>query len=113
MNKETIQSIIEWHTKTFPNATLEGQLEKFKKERKEWLDSEHTDISELADMFIVACGVARFDTIEAMFCFGRVDDNLTISVFQTKELEKAIDKKMEINRKRKWNFQDGQYQHKE
>lgn len=111
--KETIKSIIDWHEITFPDATLLGQKEKYHKEFQEWYMSGCEDISELADMFIVACGIARFNTIEAMFCFGRVDDNLTISVFTTKELEKAIDKKMEINRKRKWNFQDGQYQHKE
>lgn len=113
MNKETIQSIIEWHTKTFPNATLEGQLEKFKKERKEWLDSEHTDISELADMFIVACGVARFSIVDALYLFKDCIDEASKAVITFGMLETAIEKKMGINRKRKWNFENGQYQHKE
>ena len=64
--KETIKSIIDWHEITFPDATLEGQLEKFKKERKECLDSEFTDISELADMFIVACNFTDAQTQDLM-----------------------------------------------
>lgn len=34
--KETIETIIQWHAETFPNATLDGQIEKFNDEHKEW-----------------------------------------------------------------------------
>lgn len=113
MNKETIQSIIEWQEQTFPDATLEGQIKKFKIEHLEYSMSHPKDISELADMFIVACGIARFDYIKSFSCFTIIDDILESSSFTDSDFVKAVDDKMAINRKRKWNFQDGQYQHKE
>lgn len=110
---ETIKSIIDWHETTFPDATLEGQMHKFDTEHSEFIETERTDIMELADMFIVACGIARFGIIEAMRYFERFDNNFILSAFSSKELEKAINEKMEINRQRKWNFENGVYQHKE
>lgn len=110
--KESIKSIAEWSEHTFPDATLDGQLQKFKDEKREWWDSERDDILELADMFIVACSLTRFNSPEAMFCFGRVEEELCHSAFVTQDLEKAVDEKMAINRKRQWNFSNGQYQHK-
>ncbi len=103
--KESIKSIIEWHETTFPDATLKGQIEKFMAEWREW--EQDRDISELADMFIVACGIARFNSVLALDYFWE------ISHIGTEGLSEAINKKMEINRQRKWNFQNGQYQHKE
>lgn len=65
---ENIQSIIEWHTKTFPDATLTGQKAKFDEEITEYEKANTpTDIAfEMADLFIVACGIARFDNIQGM-----------------------------------------------
>lgn len=112
--KETIKSIIEWHETTFPDATLEGQKVKFEKEQKEWFDSDGQDLSELADMFIVACGIARFDSIVALDYFNSIYLSVTYwDPIRNRDLQEAIDKKMEINRQRKWNFENGQYQHKE
>ena len=64
-------------------------------------------------MFIVACGIARFDTMISICSFGIVSQYMLAASFEPKQLSDAIDKKMKINRKRKWNFQDGLYQHKE
>lgn len=113
--KESIKSIIEWHETTFPDATLMGQEEKFEKEYKEYKESGKKDILELADMFIVACGVARFPngSGSAILCFVRTSNELEKSNFTGDELQEAVDKKMEINRQRKWNFENGVYQHKE
>lgn len=113
MNKETIQSIIEWHKKIFPDATFYGQKEKYNKEFQEWYMSGCKDISELADMVICACGVARFSIVDALYLFKDCIDEASKAVITLGMLETAIEKKMGINRKRKWNFQDGQYQHKE
>jgi len=33
---ETIQTIIEWSAATFPDATVRGQIKKFKEEKEEW-----------------------------------------------------------------------------
>lgn len=119
--KESIESIARWHRETFPDATLLTQLEKFKEETQEWHNSQHItdegiivgDISELADMFIAACGIARFNRIDAIFNFMYVADELENSTYASIDLEQAIDAKMEINRARKWNNKDGYYKHKE
>lgn len=110
--KETIKSIIEWHEQTFPDATLEGQIEKFDDELSEYGESEC--LEELADLFIVACGIARFDFIEALPCFAKVEQLLKlwekISVSR-RAFEIAVNEKMQINRKRKWNKIGNTFQH--
>lgn len=108
--KETIETIIQWQRETFPNATLEGQIEKFKDERKEWEQAEmhYEELWEAADMFIVACGIARFSLRIALGYFAEVE-NISSSY---DGFDDAINEKMEINRKRQWNFNNGQYQHK-
>jgi hypothetical protein len=109
--KETIKSIIEWHEQTFPDATLEGQIEKFYDELAEY--NEEYNIKELADMYIVACGIARFDSVQALDYFAVVykaimDYKLLAVPFLLREV---IDDKMQINRKRKWGKQGNSYQH--
>ena len=84
-------------------------------EKREWKESLRPatedfvcgDLDELADMFIVACGLTRFSNTEAMFCFGSVEQELYDSLFSQSDLEDAIDKKMERNRARIWKKQDG------
>lgn len=109
--KETVYSIAAWSQEVFPDATFEGQLNKFKGEKSEWLATNRADIYELADMAIVASSIARFSVVEAMFCFGRVEEELLVSGFATWQLEEAINKKMEKNFLRTWEKKDGQYQH--
>lgn len=112
--KETIKSIIEWSEETFgDNITLEGQLTKFRDELNEWLATDRTDITELADLAIVASSVARFSVIEAVSCFACVAEEGSRSQFTEQQLEEAINKKMKTNRSRKWEKKDGQYQHVE
>ena len=111
--KETIKSIIDWHEITFPDATVRGQKEKYHKEFQEWCMSGCKDISELADMVICAYGVARFSIVDALYLFKDCIDEASKAVITLGMLETAIEKKMEINRQRKWNFENGQYQHKE
>ena len=111
MIHETIDSIIQWHKQTFPDATLRGQLKKFDDECLEWHQSDRADISELADMAIVACGIARFSAERALFCFSEVYDHLVLSTYKRSQLAKAIDKKMAINRQRKWKKTGGSFQH--
>lgn len=109
--KETVCKIATWSQEVFPDANLVGQLNKFKEEQSEWLESNREDIEELADMAIVACSIARFSVIETMFCFSRIEEELCHSAFSTKELEEAINKKMQKNLLRNWEKKDGQYQH--
>ena len=112
--KETIDTIIQWHKETFPDATLEGQLEKYQEEQREGVESDYADIKELADMFIVACGIARFDIFEGLFYMHDVYEWYLESqnIINFADLEKAIEEKMEKNRKRVWNkTAEGTYHH--
>ena len=110
--KETIYSIIQWHAETFPDATLEGQIEKYVEEQNEYIESDYKDIKELADMFIVACGVARFDMCEGLYYIADVFDwfneDATIS---WDDLFKAVSEKMTVNRQRTWHKEEGLYKH--
>lgn len=109
-----IYQICIWHNETFPKATLEGQRRKFKEEFEEFVaaeDPEHK-LAELADMYIVACGIKRFDESLALHLIGRVLEFGADADFTIKELLCAIDKKMEINKARKWSGKDGCYHHR-
>ena len=116
MKHESIASIIAWHTETFPEATLDGQIEKFLEERVEYATAENAEheIEELADCFIVACGIARFNPVYGSRFLGETfnaftqNHNVTIA-----KLQDAIDAKMKTNRKRKWGKGKGNYQHVE
>ena len=110
---ESINTIIEWHKQTFPDATLEGQVKKFKEEYDEYYAGQQ-NICELADMYIVACGIARFDGVVALEFFAIVYQIMrqwTVigAIYLFKEM---IDKKMKKNRKRIWNKTgNGTYHH--
>ena len=108
---ETIKNIIEWHEQTFPDATRYGQLLKFKEKAKEYHDTHNPD--ELVDMFIVACGMARFSNILAMQYFGMVYQFLCLTDIKVREFGMLVERKMEKNRKRVWNkVGSGIYHHK-
>lgn len=116
--KENIASIIQWHTETFPNATLEGQLQKFEDEKQEYADENEKNflsdatLMELADLIIVACGIARFDMLQginALYFALRVA--YAHSFFMPEVVAEAVQQKMQINRKRKWSIGKGNYQH--
>lgn len=110
--KETILSIAKWHEETFPCSTLEGQLQKYDEEKEEFAKSDRKDLSELADMFIVACGIARFDMCWGIRTLNNVVFWQQIGGFDTPKLCEAIEKKMEKNRKRVWvKSGEGHYQH--
>lgn len=125
MEKETIQSIIEWHAATFPDVTLEGQARKFAEEKKEYLVATNTNdkAEELADVFIVGCGISRFDLMFAAAVFSYVNQEYlkvykiaqqdSKSLMMAKHLfENVIAQKMTKNRKRAWNKIGGLYKHK-
>lgn len=110
--KETVLTIAKWHQETFPDATMEDQLQKFDEEMEEY---ERTPtLEELADMFIVCCGLCRFDLIVAMSYFTIVATTLN----ERKELYASaifpakVEEKMEKNRKRTWEkTPQGNYHH--
>ncbi len=109
---ETIETIARWHSETFKDATLDGQIEKFYEELNEY--NEETNLQELADMFIVACGISRFDSVVALEYFDVVFKALLDwKTFGCRVLlQTVIDEKMQKNRKRVWNKTgNGTYHH--
>lgn len=114
--KETIESIIKWHTETFPDATLEGQIEKWDDEEKEWHESRpasEEEMGELADMVIVACGIMRFDYQLGFYYLMLTATKVFDSPPDRIDMWGVVEKKMAINRARRWNKCDGKYQHVE
>lgn len=114
--KETSKTIQKWHEESFPDVTLNGQFEKFKEELREYMaaQTDEEKLFELADMAIaVMGGIRRFDEEYAKELIFMVYEDATEDGFDMMELWDAIQKKMEINRRRKWTKKEGQYKHVE
>lgn len=114
--RESIKSIIEWSEQAFPDATIEGQIEKYHQEQTESYDclrGSKEELFELADCFIVACSIGRFDLEHAAYYFGDVEQMIIESEFTRQEVCAAVDAKMAINRLRSWEKKNGNYQHVE
>lgn len=112
--KETSKTIQKWHEESFPDATLDGQLEKFGEEIKEYREAESDEdkLAELADLLIVAAGIARFDKERSQELTMLVHITTSEDGYDMTELWDAVQKKMEKNRKRVWNKTgDGTYHH--
>lgn len=118
-NKKTwsANDIMNWQAKTFPRSTVEGQIEKFCEEFAEVSEAYANNApatviaGELADMFIVACGILRLNAVAGAKAFSdllNVQCALEVSV---RRLNNAINRKMGINAARKWRYRDGQYKH--
>ena len=103
-----LEDIVNWHIKTFPDVDLKSQKLKFLEEYKEYLES--GDIMELADMAIV--NIILIERFNYSYLF-------TIMLSEQSKLDdlsllnKAIQKKMNINAKRKWIVKDGVYRHED
>ena len=112
------------HQELFKDVTLMSQITKFSEEYNEMEEAnKHIDenpkafYEELADMFIVACGILRFNVaLGKCLCKAIIDDfiykkdeedNNYLDVLATKVLEK-----MNKNIKRVWSkTKDGCYKH--
>lgn len=111
--KELAEKIMEVHTQLFPDATLESQIKKFEEEFEEVeyaayvLKSDEEVKNELADLYIVACGIRRFS--KPLFII--LQASLINDVPNSQEYAEAIITKMNKNIKRKWNNKDGLYKH--
>lgn len=128
INNETLLDFMERvrdkHQELFKDVTLMSQITKFSEEYNEMEEAfKHFDenpeafYEELADMFIVACGILRFnEALGNCLCKSIVDDfiykkdekgNDYLSVLTTKVIEK-----MNKNIKRVWSkTKDGNYKH--
>lgn len=100
------------HEQLFPNATLESQCAKFDEEYKEFEDADGIDIClELADCFIVAAGIYRFNKGLGDFIGKSISASLKDNQSLRGSLAVAIVTKMNKNIDRQWNNKDGYYKH--
>ena len=128
INKETLLDFMERvaykHQELFKDVTLMSQITKFSEEYNEMEEAyKHIDenpklfYEELADMFIVACGILRFNVaLGNCLCKSITDDfiykkdeegNDYLCILTTKVIEK-----MNKNIKRVWSkTKDGNYKH--
>lgn len=110
--KETIDTIMRWHRETFPDETLEGQINKYAEETNEFMNAD-SDLPELADMVIVCAGIMRFNKkLGSIFLQNTYIISWNIGEYDMTELWEAVQKKMETNRKRIWHKTgNGAYHH--
>lgn len=107
-----INVIMAWHQRTFEECDFFMQLQKWDEELKEIKDyNVETDdfMLELADLFIVASGMRRFNREVSQAMFKYIIKNYKPFFIKLPEF---IDKKMEINRSRTWEIKNGVYRHK-
>ena len=99
------------HEYLFYETNLTAQMAKYRDEYNEYMEAkdEEDRIMELADMYICACGIKRFDyAIGSHLCNAVLD---TFGYPREKIID-AIIEKMNILQERKWNKDDkGYYQH--
>ena len=111
--QELAEKVSEIHAQLFPDATLESQIKKFEEEFEEVeyaakvLMSDEETKNELADLYIVACGIKRFS--EPLFTI--LQAGLVKDIPDRQEYAEAIIAKMNKNIKRKWNNNNGLYKH--
>lgn len=112
---ELIEILKKEHTETFKDITLEAQLDKFVDEQDEYEEADNclNEARELADMIIVAAGVARFaprfvkEVLKPYICQKMGEEENSNSIIAYMALEKSL-----INKQRKWEKKGGKYQHK-
>ena len=115
--EEDVATIIQWHKDVFPEACFEGQTKKWEEEYGEFLTARtHKDaaemVSELADLFIVACGIMRFNLIQGCQRMLLWNELRYTHGWALSTCEEAINKKMKKNRARKWEYLgNGNYHH--
>jgi NTP pyrophosphatase (non-canonical NTP hydrolase) len=94
MPRETQQTINAWQREQFPNATLAGVVNHLKEEFAEFITE--TDM--------LRAQIEAADVVILLYCWAG---------HHGVDLNAAIDTKMSVNRKRKWNIQsDGTGRHK-
>ena len=116
MMKETIDSIILWHEQTFPDATMNGQIEKWFDEEKEFKQTRQgtdEEIYELADLVIVSAGIMRFNYGLGFDFLSKTLQYMIDADYIGTVLWEVVKEKMQINRNRKWAIVKGNYQHVE
>lgn len=101
--------ILNWSIKTFENETFSQKLQKWNEELKEVRDARgESRLFEIADLFIVAIGMRRFNKEVSKKMVDYVN-----SLFPSnKNLMEYVSIKMEQNKKRVFELNGSVYRHK-
>ena len=106
-----LEKMAEQHKQLFPNATAESQFYKMEEEIEEFKNAETSEeqIKEIADILIVCGGLYRWfpqtaESIYLRYWFWTNEDNRYW-------LEQEVNRKWQINLKRKWEWNGKTYHH--
>ena len=101
------------HKKMFPKADLLSQCMKVGEELREFKEavSNEKAIRELADVAICCIGIYRFDKDIAEAIYMNAMTYADVLGIRAK-IEAEVDRKWQVNSKRKWVFENGVYKHK-
>lgn len=104
------------HKQLFSKANGQSQCTKYEEEFKEFSDAKDTDeiMKELADMFIVACGIRNFYPAIGNSILGYLLDKTQSKGKQVEQiLVQEVCNKMNKNQERDWDeIEKGYYKHK-
>lgn len=101
------------HEKLFPNATLESQVWKLEEEINEfcYADLREASIRELADIWIVLGGLYRWCPKTAVAMYNYFSDSDIDALCGIDNIEAEVNRKWQINLKRKWEWNGKTYKH--
>lgn len=109
-----LDKMAEEHKKLFPNATLESQVWKLEEEITEWSHTKNYEdgLREIADIVIVCGGLLRWCPALARNISYHFVDEPRCEVYGGREaIEKEVNRKWQINLKRKWEWNGKTYHH--
>lgn len=106
-----LEKMAKKHEKLFPNATAESQVWKLEEEIKEYgeTQTEEEEIKELADIWIVCCGLYRWFPYAVAFIVSSC--SILYAGYDMKKIEQEVERKWQINLNRKWEWNGKTYQH--
>lgn len=103
-----LEKMAKEHEKLFQNATLESQVWKLEEEIQEFEEAcKGEEINELADIVIVLGGLCRWCPRVAYHFY----DGLTCMDYNWSLVEEEVNRKWQINLKRKWEWNGKTYHH--
>lgn len=107
-----IEEIAESHKKLFPNATPESQFWKLEEEIAEFKAAVgENSIKELADIWIVCAGLYRWFPETAYAVYSYYSDDIINAQYGLDKIESEVNRKWQINLKRKWEWNGKTYHH--
>lgn len=108
-----LEKMAKEHEKLFPNATLESQVWKLEEELKEFqsTETEQDEMKELADVLIVCGGLYRWCPLLAKTQADSVYGTICYIDVRVSDFEKEVNRKWQINLKRKWEWNGKTYHH--